>query len=169
MIKVGDYVEGFEKLGTKDYNIKRIMRGTVTKVVKTENDDIQKVEVMADDEFYGTRGAILESKYGRIIHVNKELHWMYKSEADKEKVIIANNLREFKENYLVEDNKGKLFRLIHFGFNYANENDTMIVLERMEDHIILVLPIKEFVGKTNGKYNFYIVNTNIDNNKGDNT
>lgn len=169
MIKIGDYVEGIEKLGTEDYNIKRVMRGTVTKVTKTSNRLISKVEVIADDEFYGTRGAILDSRYGKIHHVEKELHWMYRSETDKEKVIIANNLREFRENNLVEDNKGKLFKLIHIGFDYANESNTVIVLERLNDHVILVLPIKEFVGKTDGKYNFYIVNTNINDSKGDNT
>lgn len=143
-IQVGDYVEGYEKIGI--LGKARKMRGTVINVYVTPDDEIYAVYIIADDFYHGKRNTLLLAELGDIRQVKYDNSWLrYEIEnANQLSIEVDNANRTFREKDIVEDNKGVRYIIIGIT-SHKEDGRKIVVFQRYTDGKLFYEHLVDFV------------------------
>ena len=176
-IRVGDYIEGFEQVGTPaipEYDIESTLRThkmrLIVKSIWTDNEGFTHYYGQADDSWGGARGTIISTEYGIVRLITDEEPFTVRWWTDnyKKYKLTENGLRrEWKAADIVRHFKGTEYMIIGIGVDTNTEQEVIIYKKADNTGKVWVRPRYEFESEVDKlkypdveqKYRFELVET----------
>jgi hypothetical protein len=154
MIEVGDYIEGFEQVGTPEipeYGIESTLKTRrmrlIVKEIWTDSDGYTHYFGQADDWYKGARGSSISTEHGGVRVITDEepftVHW-WKDRYQKNSLIMKALRREWKAADIVKHFKGDLYMIIGIGVDTTTEQEVVIYKKADNTGRVWVRPRWEF-------------------------